>query len=190
MAGTPRQRTEWSGNRPKATSPSVTRTQAQETSPRSESDFSEHRGWSLFSPASLMRVRRIFGITQGRNFVDRRNAIVAVCSDVGSDQNLMALASRAGRSMHASFPVLAGRKERCAGEAGWPGSQSRHHPRGVVGSQVFCIFFFFFFFFFFFKKKKKIDSPDVLAKSFPQCLIRSTQTGNLVASPSPRFVSC
>jgi len=81
----------------------------------------------VFSPVSLTPVRPILGIMQAMSRRgSRSDADEAEVFRCGSDQNLMQ-ATRAGRPMHASFQVLAGREEkcrekRCAGEAGRPGS--------------------------------------------------------------------
>jgi len=93
----------------------------------------------VFSSVSLTLVRPILGIMQAMSRRgSRSDAGGAGVFRCGSDQNLMK-ATRAGRPMHASFQVLAGRKERCAGEVGRPGSQSRHHPPRVWSVvQVAC----------------------------------------------------
>jgi len=82
----------------------------------------------VFSPVSPTLVRPILGVMQAMSLRGSRSdsggAEVYRC---GSDQNLM-WATRAGCSMHASFQVLAGREERCAGETGRPGSLNQHHP--------------------------------------------------------------
>ncbi len=85
----------------------------------------------VFSPVSLKLVRPILGIMQAMSLRgSRSDAAGAGVFRCRLDQNAMT-AKRAERSMHASCPVSAGREERCAREAGRPGSQGRHRSLAV-----------------------------------------------------------